>query len=263
MATKKFNVVKDAIKHGFEIEIEETDLSMIVKLDGKQTIYEDGILKFLSPQKINKQSVGGISLPEDVKTEIEAARSRIRDKNKQDKLNREEDRPAPKIDETVFFTYRVGRDTGFIYPESHRQAIESILKRDIDPKMVFSGERDSTRRYPGMHDSNIPASYVQKEGDKFVAKGYASIWSEDVFALPRELVEMELNKIQEQKQKNKALRDEKTVAIFAKAKETGEKQVLRQWSGECNDPDESCDIDNIYEYAMPDGSVKTERHHTW
>jgi hypothetical protein len=63
--------------------------------------------------------------------------------------------------------------------------------------------------------------------------------------------------------KAKAEKEAKRQAIFDKAKETGEKQLLRQWSDECNDPNESCSMDMVYEYAMPDGTIKTERHHTW
>ena len=40
-------------------------------------------------------------------------------------------------------------------------------------------------------------------------------------------------------------------------------QVLSKTHDECNDPDESCDIDEIIEYAMPDGTTETVRHHTW
>ena len=52
-------------------------------------------------------------------------------------------------------------------------------------------------------------------------------------------------------------------AIFDKAKETGKKQLLKKWSEPCNDPNEECDVDMIYEYAMPNGTVKGERQHTW
>jgi hypothetical protein len=52
-------------------------------------------------------------------------------------------------------------------------------------------------------------------------------------------------------------------AIYALAKETGEKQLLSSWSDDCNDPEEDCSLDMVYEYAMPDGSIKNERSHTW
>ena len=61
----------------------------------------------------------------------------------------------------------------------------------------------------------------------------------------------------------KANKEKEIKAIFDKAKATGEKQLLNKWSEDCNDKNEDCDIDIIYEYAMPDGTVKTERHHTW
>lgn len=63
--------------------------------------------------------------------------------------------------------------------------------------------------------------------------------------------------------KKQAAMDKKRQAVFDKAAETGERQILRQWSDECCNPEEDCSIDNIIEYAMPDGSTKTERHHTW
>lgn len=51
--------------------------------------------------------------------------------------------------------------------------------------------------------------------------------------------------------------------IFKTAKETGERQLLHKWSDDCDDKNEECNVDMCYEYAMSDGTVKTERHHTW
>lgn len=52
-------------------------------------------------------------------------------------------------------------------------------------------------------------------------------------------------------------------AIFAKAKETGEPQIIRQWMDECNEKDLDCSFDNIIEYAMPDGTRKIKRIHCY
>ena len=52
-------------------------------------------------------------------------------------------------------------------------------------------------------------------------------------------------------------------AKFQKARETGEPVLLHRWTEECNDRDEECNLDIVYEYAMPDGSTSVERHHTW
>jgi hypothetical protein len=47
------------------------------------------------------------------------------------------------------------------------------------------------------------------------------------------------------------------------AQETGHPAILRQWTEECNDPHEDCDMDNLIEYVHPDGSKKIRRSHTW
>ena len=51
--------------------------------------------------------------------------------------------------------------------------------------------------------------------------------------------------------------------IFAVAKETGKKQEIKHYMAECNDPREECSTDVVTIYAMPDGTEKTERMHTW
>jgi len=56
---------------------------------------------------------------------------------------------------------------------------------------------------------------------------------------------------------------EKIAAIFEKAKETGEKQLITSYSVECDDEKEECNFDLIYEYAMPDGSKIIDRIHTY
>lgn len=51
--------------------------------------------------------------------------------------------------------------------------------------------------------------------------------------------------------------------IFAVAKETGKRQVLKSWMEDCNDPREECSTDSVTLWAMPDGTTKTTRTHTW
>lgn len=50
---------------------------------------------------------------------------------------------------------------------------------------------------------------------------------------------------------------------FSQARQTGKPIVLRSYSDDCDDPREECSLDNVTEYAMPDGSTKTTRSHTW
>lgn len=52
-------------------------------------------------------------------------------------------------------------------------------------------------------------------------------------------------------------------AKFKEAKITGKPVIIKTYIVPCSDPDEECNYDNIVEYAMPDGSIKREQHHTW
>lgn len=61
----------------------------------------------------------------------------------------------------------------------------------------------------------------------------------------------------------KAAADQKRKAKFERARETGRPVLLKRWTEPCSDPREECSLDIVQQYAMPDGSVKTERNHTW
>ena len=61
----------------------------------------------------------------------------------------------------------------------------------------------------------------------------------------------------------KAAADAARQAKFDEARKTGKPVLLQRWSEPCNDPREQCSLDIVRQYAMPDGSVKTERNHTW
>jgi len=56
---------------------------------------------------------------------------------------------------------------------------------------------------------------------------------------------------------------DRVAAIFATAKEAGKPQMLDSHMVACNNPGEECDYDYLITYALPDGTTKTERHHTW
>ena len=61
----------------------------------------------------------------------------------------------------------------------------------------------------------------------------------------------------------KAAKEAERNAKFAEAKDTGKPVLLRKWITDCCDPREECSLDTHAEYAMPNGSTKTEWHHTW
>lgn len=77
-------------------------------------------------------------------------------------------------------------------------------------------------------------------------------------AAEQKKAEIERRKQEREAQKQKEI-DEK----FKQARETGEKVELERWTAGCDDPSADCDLDIIVKYAMPDGSTKTERYHTY
>ena len=69
--------------------------------------------------------------------------------------------------------------------------------------------------------------------------------------------------IEKRKQEREAQKQKEIEEKIKQARETGEKVELERWSVGCNDPTADCDIDIVIKYAMPDGSIKTERYHTY
>jgi hypothetical protein len=62
-----------------------------------------------------------------------------------------------------------------------------------------------------------------------------------------------------QKAREQAARDEK----FAQAVRTGAKVLLYSYMDDCDDPREECSQDSVNVYAMPTGSTKEFRSHTY
>jgi hypothetical protein len=85
--------------------------------------------------------------------------------------------------------------------------------------------------------------------------------------VPAEIVEQLAQDIVDAKniktQARKAEYEAKEADAFQKAREAGEKVIIRKWTVPCEDEEEECSTDIVVEYAMPDGSKKTEQHHTW
>ncbi len=92
--------------------------------------------------------------------------------------------------------------------------------------------------------------------------GWFEISNDDMMGIYNIIIakEDEVGKIEKTKQER---REEEKQAIFETAKTTGEKQILYKTYDECDDPHEECSMDEIIAYAMPDGTTKTVRYHTY
>lgn len=81
-----------------------------------------------------------------------------------------------------------------------------------------------------------------------------------------ELLEKEEDIRQERtkKEKEKEKKEKERInALKEKAIETGEKQAIAQITMPCDNPKIECSVDLVVRYAMPDGSIQTERTHTY
>lgn len=72
-----------------------------------------------------------------------------------------------------------------------------------------------------------------------------------------------LRPAREARESEEKARNDERQAKFARACESGQKVILRSWMEDCNDPREECSTDHVTEYAMPDGTTRRERQHTW
>lgn len=61
----------------------------------------------------------------------------------------------------------------------------------------------------------------------------------------------------------RAQREDELKVKFEEAKATDSPVLINNYMTDCNDPHEECSTDVVSVYAMPDGSERTERQHTW
>jgi len=71
------------------------------------------------------------------------------------------------------------------------------------------------------------------------------------------------NKISDKKSISKIKNDKKIEAAILEAKRTGIPVMIEQYSVDCNDSKEECNVDNIVTTIDEFGKIKTTRHHTW
>jgi hypothetical protein len=265
-----FKLFKKEINHEFVIDVNESGWTYVDgKLAGTRKVSETKQL--VVDFKMGGKKYGGIIVTDEIIKAIEDRNGRLQKKREQEDKEMDADRPAPILDTTDLFVYNLGCDTGLVYPKEYDEVVNSLRRKGIKPTPIYRASRDDKCKFPGNFDSLIPESYIRKEiqSEKtvLVAQGYKHVWCEDQFSFPKQVVEEEkklLDEARKQRVENKKqLENERKAAIFRTARETGEKQIISEWSEECCDREEECDIDNHHIYALPDGSTEHRWNHTW
>lgn len=217
--------------------------------------------------KINGKEVAGVGLPEDILVEIKSLYEQFKDQDLQKKLNSD-------------IKYRLNDDTSYgIYngiSEFDITEIISDIKRQYNSNaFIFADDIAKILN----HDEELKQIAI----DTYQAYSENENWNEEYLAwfraaakekkapgygiIPNHIIRAKITDIILRKtaEENKAKEEEQNRinSLFAKAKETGQKQLINQWVEDCNDPKEECNTDICCKWAMPDGTITYTRNHTW
>lgn len=229
------NKMKTIINHeklgNIELVVQED--SIFLKIEGEKIMSDlyrrnnEIALRFSNVITVKGSKVGGLKISENEYEEIEKIQNMLKTERKEKEL----DDFMSKETVTFHSSY------GFIGVDEQQYSL----------KIQRATEKN-------LEDKAIDFDY----GDYSIMTTFAVSGKKLI-----EMLEIEKNRSEAIKMEASKKKEEEKKSIFNKARETGKKQLLKKWSEECNDDNEECNLDMIYVYAMPDGSEKIERYHTW
>lgn len=215
--------------------------------------------------EINSKTINGVILPEDILIEVNALYEQYKQEDLQKRLYK--DIEYTLHDTTAYGIYngisqsdiaeilsdikkQYNSDTLlFMFPDE----VVKILNKDEELKQIAL---DTYIPYP-VHDNwseEIKKDHERRAKEK-IAAGYGII--------PNKIIREKVTAIVMEKVKEEQAEQERINNLIELAKQTGKKQLIEKWIEECNDDREQCNVDICYEWAMPDGTRKLKRYHTW
>lgn len=152
--------------------------------------------------------------------------------------------------------WAIGGDSGALY-------VSADIDTEFRPELRAIAETiEKTRARGNILQLLRDKSALSDRKTALYTDGWFEISNDDMMEIYNIIIakEDEVGKIEKAKQER---REEEKQAIFETAKTTGEKQILYKMYDECDDPREECSMDEIIAYAMPDGTIKIARNHTY
>ena len=219
----------------------------------------DNVLYFYIEQEIAGRKAKGIRIDENIAKEMREFIEQC-EREREEYKQRLEEEAKEELKKVKTVRIGIGGDTHKVYV-----CVEGIDDKYDDTETVEKFEEKLERilskaNISKLKITEIPNSRTGLYNILFDNGNWGRISLNDPeFLRAKREYEKEMEERKRKLEERKQRREE----IFRKAKETGEKQKLASWSEPCNDPYEECDVDIVVEYAMPDGSVKCERFHTW
>lgn len=255
-----------------ELEWKVSDIKENTKNDGffycskflpqeKQILFPDNIV-------INGQKVKGVSIPdEDVYKKLKEIYDKMMSDYIQKKLH--QDIEYRLNDMTAYGIYNgISQfDIEYIVADVREQVEKEtgikalIFADDIAKKLTKDEEiikiaEETYRPYPESENwTEEYRSWYRKAAKEKTAPGYGIIPNKIIREKIRKLLLEEVEEVKKER--------ERVEELFKLAKETGEKQLISKWIEDCNDRTLECSTDICYLYAMPDGTQKVERIHTF
>jgi len=206
------------------------------------------------PEKFGAKKGQGIliNLPKETLDKIRTSSDSVL-KEYNDRMSRE-----AMATEVPSWSWNEGIDTANLYisPEiSYDIAFRPDLKGIIDDFKTYSNidMRVALQKKSTSYKSN--PEYLHDDRFRVSNKDLLDVYNQ--YIKPRKEAKTARK---EASAKERKLKED---AAFKVATETNQPQIIETYPVECNDRNEECDMDNIVVYAMPDGTKKKTRHHTW
>lgn len=194
------------------------------------------VIRFMSSHKIDGMKINGVGL--DIETLNKLVEIEIKMLNEKEKLERE--------------------------------LIEKLVAGEIKVEFVIHGcdYKYYDISLKNISGTNIDGYEVLNKAIKKVLGEYMSWDALKHSAIIKdhkgtEPFELTLKDILYVRLQNKQKKENKINALIQKAKETGERQLVSQWSEECDDKYEECDVDIVQEFVNENGEFSIERSHTY
>lgn len=214
----------------------------------------------------DNRKINAVKLPDNIFEEIQATYEKMYQEYIQNKLNM--DIKYTLNDTTAYGIYNgiSEFDIALIVKDIKKQLNTSLyipadeiaktLTKDPEIKQI------AMESYQPLSEGNWNEDYLnwfRKAVKEKKAPGYGLIPNK---IIRKKITEIIINKIEKENNRVQE-RKEKISKLLELAKETGEKQLIQQWSEPCNDKNEECDLDICFQWAMPDGTTKVTKIHTY
>lgn len=220
----------------------------------------------LNNVKINGKNVAGVGLPENILTQVQNLYTQFKDEDFQKKLN--SDISYTLNDTTSYGIYNgISQfDIETIVSQIKKEHNSNIFLLAEDVAKILNKDEELERiaidSYQPNSEGNWNEEYMtwfRSAVSKKEAPGHGMIPNQ---IIKEKIINIIVEKT-DKENKTKHAEEVRVNNLFELAKQTGEKQLISKWMEDCNDPKEECSTDLCCLWAMPNGSKKTTRNHTW